>query len=95
MANGDNLATGHVIKSNGIVILGQEQDNYGGGFQKHQSFFGEMYGVNMWNKVLLAEEIARMSKNCSDGIGNYLMWSDFMTGLHGDVRIVTPTTCLP
>ena len=84
-----------MIKSDGIVILGQDQDNYGGGFEQHQSFVGEMHGVNMWIKVLSAEEISRMSKNCSDGIGNYLMWSDFKTGLHGNVRNVTPTTCLP
>ena len=95
MANGDNLETGHVIKSNGIVILGQDQDDYGGGFKQSQSFFGEMHGVNMWNTVLSAEGILRMSKYCSDGIGNYLKWSDFVTGLHGDVSIVTPTTCFP
>ena len=95
MANGNNLTTGHVIKNNGTVILGQKQDHYGGEFNRRRSFIGEMYGVNMWNKVLSAEEISRMSNNCSDGIGNYLMWSDFVTGLHGDVRIVTPTTCLP
>ena len=95
MTNGDNFETGHVIKNNGIAILGQDQDNYGGGFDQDQSFVGEMYGVNMWNKVLSVEEISRMSQNCSDGIGNYLMCSDFVTGLHGNVRDVTPTTCLP
>ena len=95
MANGEDFETGHVIKSNGIVILGQDQDNYGGGFEQHQSFKGEMYGVNMWNKVLSSSEILHMSKNCSNGIGNYLRWKDFATGLHGNVRNVNPTTCSP
>ena len=47
VANGEDFQKGHVIKSNGIVILGQDQDNHGGGFQQVQSFFGQMFGVNM------------------------------------------------
>ena len=95
VANGEDFETGHVIKSNGIVILGQDQDNYGGGFQQVQSFKGEMYGVNMWNKALSTSEILHMSKNCSNGVGNYLRWKDFATGLHRNVSIVNPTTCSP
>ena len=95
MVNGTDFKTGHVIKRNGIVILGQDQDNYGGGFERHQSFCGEMYGVNMWNKVLLSSEILEMSKNCANGVGNFLRWNNFVTGLHGNVSIVTPTTCSP
>ncbi|KAJ7335989.1 Neuronal pentraxin-1 [Desmophyllum pertusum] len=95
LANGDNLKKGHVIDNNGIFILGQEQDNYGGGFQQYQSFLGQMSGVNMWNRVLTADEILHMSTNCSYGIGNYLRWSDFVTGLHGGVSMTSPMTCFP
>ena len=95
VVNGEDFETGHVIKSNGIVILGQDQDNYGGRFEQIQSFFGEMYGVNMWNKVLSTSEIFNMSKNCSNDVGNYLRWKDFVKGLHGNMSIVTPTTCSP
>ena len=91
----DNFETGHVINNNGIFILGQDQDGYGSGFDQEQSFFGEMYGVNMWNRVLTAGEISEMSKNCSNGVGNYMRWSDFATGLHGDVTIKSPVTCKP
>ena len=94
-ANGDNLKTGHVIDNNGIVILGQDQDDYGDGFEQYQSFLGEMYGVNMWNRVLTAKEILHMSANCSYGVGNYLRWSDFVTGLHGNVETTSRTTCVP
>ena len=94
LSNGDNFKTGHVIDNNGIVILGQDQDKYGDGFERSQSFSGQMFGVNMWNTVLTAKEILHMSKNCSYGVGNYLRWSDFMTGLHGDVRRTSPATCL-
>ena len=84
-----------MIDNNGTFILGQEQDSYGGGFEQSQSFFGQMYGVNMWDTVLPAEEILRLSKNCTHGVGNYLRWIDFVTGLHGNVTITSPATCLP
>ena len=85
--------TGHVINSGGIVILGQDQDEYGGGFEQKQSFFGEMFGVNMSDAVLPEGEISRISKRCDFQMGNYLRWIDFKTGLHGDVSIESPTTC--
>ena len=95
LANGDNLKAGHVIDNNGIVILGQDQDSYGGEFEQHQSFLGQIHRVSMWNRVLTAEEISHMSGNCSYGGGNYLKWSDFVTGLHGNVYKTSPPTCLP
>ena len=95
LVKGDNLKTGHVINNTGIFILGQDQDSHGGRFEEDQSFVGQMYGLNMWNRVLTAEEISHMSGNCSFGVGNYLRWSDFMTGLHGDVSKTSPATCLP
>ena len=93
--NGTGFETGHVIDNNGIFILGQDQDGYGDGFEQEQSFFGHLYGVNMWNTVLTPEEILHMSANCSYGVGNYLRWKDFLTGLHGNVSMSSPTTCSP
>ena len=95
MASGDDFMTGHVINSGGIVILGQDQDEYGGGFEQEQSFFGEMFGANLWHSALPAEEIARMSEKCSFEMGNGPRWIDFKPGLHGDVYITSPTTCSP
>ena len=95
VGKGINFQKGHTIKSNGILILGQDQGNYGGGFQKDESFKSEMYGVNMWNKTLSSSEILNMSKSCPNGVGNFLRWNDFVTGLHGNVKNVTPTTCSP
>ncbi|XP_027695867.1 C-reactive protein-like isoform X2 [Vombatus ursinus] len=39
------------------VILGQEQDSFGGGFQKTQSLVGDIGDVFMWDFVLLPGEI--------------------------------------
>ena len=85
-----------MINSGGIVILGQDQDDYGGSFDQDQSFFGEMYAVNLWSSVLSADEIFSMSGSCFYEGGDYLKWSDFKEAqLHGDVSITSPTTCSP
>lgn len=90
-----DFAAGQVIASSGIFILGQDQDEFGGGFEQEQSFFGQMYGVNMWDRVLTAEEITIMSTNCTFGVGNFLRWSDFIPGLHGNVKLTSPASCEP
>ncbi|XP_056402507.1 jeltraxin-like [Hyla sarda] len=41
------------------IILGQEQDNLGGGFDAGQSFLGEICDVNMWDYVLPPEAITQ------------------------------------
>ena len=84
-----------MISSGGIVILGQDQDKYGGGFESSQSFNGEVFGVNMWDYEMSEDEIAQLSSSCFDPEGNYLKWSDFKGGEEGDVEIEAPTTCLP
>ncbi|PFX20123.1 Neuronal pentraxin-2 [Stylophora pistillata] len=89
-----DFATGHVIPCSGIFILGQELDEFGWSFEE-KSFFGQMYGVNMWERLLTAEEIISIYKNCTLAVGNFLKWSDFILGLHGNVRVTSPVTCQP
>ena len=94
--SGDGLSTGHEIGNDGIFILGQDQDDYGGGFEQDQSFNGEIYNVNMWNRVLPAGEILHMSTNCATGVGNYLTWKDFVDAdVYGDVSKASPANCAP
>lgn len=42
LASGARLKTGHVIKTNGILVMGQEQDSFGGGFDALQNYIGEL-----------------------------------------------------
>lgn len=94
--SGDGLSAGHEIGNDGIFILGQDQDDYGDGFEQDQSFNGEIYNVNMWNRVLNAEEILKMSTDCADGVGNYLTWKDFVDAdVYGDVSKTSPANCVP
>ena len=39
-----------VLDGNGLLILGQEQDTFGGGFDKFQSFSGKISQVNMFQR---------------------------------------------
>ena len=39
-----------VLDGNGILILGQEQDSFGGGFDKFQSLSGKISQFNMYSR---------------------------------------------
>lgn len=52
-----------------------------------------MYGVNMWDRVLMVEEIIIMFINCIFGVGNFLRWSDFIFGLYGNVKLILLVFC--
>lgn len=61
-----SLAKGAVLDPNGILVLGQEQDSYGGGFDKNQALQGQMAEVRVWNYVRPPEDIkAKMSQRCT------------------------------
>ena len=40
-----------VLDGNGLLILGQEQDSFGGGFDKFQSFSGKISQFNMFQRL--------------------------------------------
>lgn len=90
---GDGLKRGYEIQPNGTLILTQEQDSFGGRFNKEQSFQGMLTNVNMWNYVLPSEKIREMSQSCLSGEGNVYKWSDFKRGLKGNPRVVIPSPC--
>ena len=93
---GRNLETGHEIRRNGILVLGQDQDQLGGGFREEQSFQGMLSNVNVWSTVLPGTQIKEMSKACHVdewNDGNVFRWSDFLS--QGGARLVRPSPCKP
>ena len=92
-ASGSGLKTGHLIKTDGILVIGQEQDSLGGTFDANQSYIGELTDLNIWSRVLNATEISNLSKTCHGGRGNVKKWSDFKVGIRGDVRVISPSAC--
>ena len=84
-----------MIPGGGAVVLGQDQDLVGGGFDSAQSFIGELSGVNVWDRVISSDRISRMSKACTAGKGNVITWFDFRSGIRGNVQIIEPSSCQP
>ncbi|KAM9852750.1 mucosal pentraxin-like isoform 2-T2 [Aulostomus maculatus] len=57
-----------------FIILGQEQDSRGGGFDVKQSFIGMIADVHMWDYVLTHCEIQQYTNDLSFTPGNALNW---------------------
>lgn len=93
-SRGNGLATNTTISPRGTVILGQEQDNRGGGFSNAESFVGQLYGVELWDSVLTEKLIAGLTISCGDSLrGNLITWADFKHGLRGGVRVQESPFC--
>jgi hypothetical protein len=62
---GGTLATGTSMPTGGSVVLGQDQDSVGGGFESAQSFIGKLDEVRLYNRVLSSAELSLVD-NVSD-----------------------------
>jgi len=89
---GESLKVGHVIRSGGSLVVGIEQDPPGE-FQPNQSFKGMTTNLNVWDHVLLAEEIESLSKSCLSGEGNVVKWTDLIHDHRGKTKLVIPSPC--
>lgn len=93
---GTGLKTGYTITGGGSLVLGQEQDSVGGGFDANQSFQGSLTNVNVWSSVLTASAIKSLSDSCLSTLeGDVYEWSDFRDGVKGGAAIVIPSPCVP
>ena len=90
--NGTGLKKNHQIPSGGTVVIGQDQDKVGGGFQLVDCFGpGEVTEVNLWGRVLSASDIAAQNANCHiPQAGLVHWWAQFKDGVKGDVKVVEP-----
>ncbi|XP_036408945.1 neuronal pentraxin-1-like [Megalops cyprinoides] len=83
---GDNLAPYHPIKPQGVLVLGQEQDMLGGGFDATQAFVGEMANFNIWDRKLSATEIYNLATcNSKAQAGNVFAWLENNIEIYGGV----------
>ncbi|XP_062278829.1 C-reactive protein-like [Scomber scombrus] len=68
------VSSGSNINGPIIIVLGQEQDSYGGGFDIKQSFVGMMSDVHMWDYVISPCEIQNYVNDLNFTPGNVLNW---------------------
>ncbi|XP_057626932.1 C-reactive protein isoform X1 [Chionomys nivalis] len=81
-----SLQKGYTVASDASIILGQEQDSYGGSFDINQSFVGEIGDVNMWDTVLSPEQINTVYVGGTLS-PNVLNWQTLKYAVQGDVFI--------
>ena len=78
------------IPGEGVLIIGQEQDEVGRNFSASEAFDGSISQFNVWDKVLSESEISSQSSyRCNHIRGNLLAWTDFYNKASDNVKKVT------
>ncbi|XP_072202817.1 neuronal pentraxin receptor [Excalfactoria chinensis] len=91
--SGENLASWHAIKPQGVIILGQEQDTLGGRFDATQAFVGELAHFAVWDHMLAPAEILALA-NCTSHLqGNVIQWDDQAVEVFGGASKAAFTAC--
>ncbi|XP_033983387.1 serum amyloid P-component-like isoform X1 [Trematomus bernacchii] len=81
------MSAGSSISGPIIIVLGQDQDSHGGGFDIAQSFVGMMSDVHMWDHVLSPCEIQNYVHHLHFPPGNVLNWNELEFQIIGRVLI--------
>lgn len=71
-----------LLRSKGILYLGQDQDSFGGGFQLTQSWSGLISQFNWWDFPLEDFFIENVAECRSDLLGNVQKWKEEMWTLN-------------
>ncbi|XP_056361674.1 neuronal pentraxin-1 [Oenanthe melanoleuca] len=92
--NGENLAPYHPIKPQGVLVLGQEQDTLGGGFDATQAFVGELAHFNVWDRKLSPGEVYALATCSSKALaGNVIAWAEANIDIYGGATKWTFEAC--
>ncbi|KAJ1097586.1 hypothetical protein NDU88_002704 [Pleurodeles waltl] len=89
---GSRFQKGYELPPGGSLVLGQEQDTIGGGFDSSESFVGSLAGFAMWNRSLSPGEVSGIATGKGQPRGAILTLSD-VASVHGLVQRVN-CTCL-
>ncbi|XP_042183095.1 sushi, von Willebrand factor type A, EGF and pentraxin domain-containing protein 1 isoform X4 [Oncorhynchus tshawytscha] len=91
---GKGLSVGTTIPGGGALVLGQDQDQRGEGFNPVESFVGSLSQLHIWDRVLDPQQMKILANTCPGNNirGNVLAWPDFLNGLVG--RVKTNPDCI-
>lgn len=64
VGHGSPLYPSEHIGGDGLFIIGQEQDIFGGSFKNEEAFSGRITQLYIWERALEASEIRTMEKEC-------------------------------
>ncbi|XP_070566983.1 neuronal pentraxin receptor-like [Ptychodera flava] len=90
--SGTDLESGKTVAGGGLLVLGQDQDSLGGGYDAHQALIGSLTEFNMWSRVLSDDEILAVANDCSIG-GDVFTWYNVSLHIEGDVSLATSDIC--
>ncbi|KAM6377102.1 neuronal pentraxin-1 [Pluvialis apricaria] len=92
--SGENLAPYHPIKPQGVLVLGQEQDTLGGGFDATQAFVGELAHFNVWDRKLSPGEVYGLATCSTRALaGNVIAWAEANIDIYGGATKWTFEAC--
>ncbi|XP_029141409.1 serum amyloid P-component-like [Protobothrops mucrosquamatus] len=57
------IGKGYAVSQNASIVLGQDQDTMGGGFDSRESLVGELTDLYFFDRVLTPREVALLRKN--------------------------------
>ncbi|CAI9172586.1 unnamed protein product [Rangifer tarandus platyrhynchus] len=92
VATGSRFREGYEIPPGGSLVLGQEQDRVGGGFDSSEAFVGSMAGLAIWDRVLVPGEVSNLAMGKALPTGAILTLAN-ATSVGGFVQRVN-CTCL-
>ncbi|KAL0590950.1 C-reactive protein [Plecturocebus cupreus] len=81
-----SLKKGYTVGTEASIILGQEQDSFGGSFETNQSLVGDIGNVNMWDFVLSPDQINTVYAGGTLS-PSVLDWRALKYEVHGEVYI--------
>lgn len=98
VASSPGVAEGHVLPAGGLLQLGQERNGccssatgFEASFDPELAFAGTMTAVNIWNRVLLSEDISQMALQQGQGCqqrGTIVAWGVTEMVPHGGAQFI-------
>ncbi|XP_078519246.1 pentraxin-4 [Lissotriton helveticus] len=89
---GSRFQKGYELPPGGSLVLGQEQDTIGGGFDRSEAFVGSLAGFAVWNRALSPGEVSGIATGKGQPRGAILTLGD-VASVGGLVQRVN-CTCL-
>ena len=74
-------------------MVGQEQDRNGGDFNSAESFVGTLYALQIWDMVLLPEDVNTLHNTCDEVMGNLVSWGDVLANTKGELQHIPSAFC--
>lgn len=81
------LGKKHMVRGEISIIIGQEQDQFKGGFNTNDSFEGDISDLHMWDHIVSACDIRSYLNQGSFSPGNLLSWNSLNYTVSGNVFI--------